>query len=788
MYSLLFIAKNNLKKKKGDVLVLLFLIGLATFLLYTSISVLIGTGKVLDTAYENTNTADLMLMITMEHNAQLEELFKRQDEVTEYEYTECLLVSNAKYRKTTKDDTINYEFVIGAIEDERNICRLATVDTSNIGYSDIILPYYLYLSGNYQIGDAFYLTLGEKEFEFRVAGYTEDSLYATPTSATLFGVYISKSYMEDILTQCPDVKNCTSIQYKMRLAKGESSADFEQSVLAQMIREIPEIENTSYYIFNWETMKAGSGMMPNICMAIILVFSILLVLVALIIIRFSIRNFIEKNLKNVGILQASGYTARQLQFISTLEMGLLAVIGVGVGIILGISGSSAIGSLMDRLMGIHWNQGTDIKIIVAVACFSFLVVTLVAAFTSRIYKKVMVLDALRGGIATHNFRKNYFPFEKTRLPRNLALAGKHLLGEKVTSFSIFCIVAVLSFATCVGFELYENFAGEADFLMQLIGIEGCDIMLTGDRGSLESVGNELEEWDNTEKVLYYTNCSVELSKGELKRTVICDIWKDPALNQNEIILEGRLPKFDNEIVVTTICAQQLNIKVGDVIYVEGKNGTKDYIVSGIDQKMNNMGKKALMTLEGGRRLNEDISITSLYLTTKENVTFEEAEKEILAMYPELETQNMQKIIDESISGVAAGMSMICVVFVCVTIFVVAMVEILLVRSRITKEQKNYGISKALGYTTRQLMTETMMMNMPVVTLGAICGAVISIYLINPLAALCLSTCGIAKCDIPIAPHWLFITVIGIIIIAAGISFLSAVRIRWIEPVKMLVDE
>ncbi len=52
MYVLYFLAKKNLKKKKGDVAVLLILTSLATLLLYTSISALTQTSQVIEAAFE----------------------------------------------------------------------------------------------------------------------------------------------------------------------------------------------------------------------------------------------------------------------------------------------------------------------------------------------------------------------------------------------------------------------------------------------------------------------------------------------------------------------------------------------------------------------------------------------------------------------------------------------------------------------------------------------------------------------------------------------------------------
>lgn len=766
--------------------ILFLLIALAELLLYVSASVLTGTGKVLDTAYERAHAADFLYLTEMDKTKELENIFKSRNEVAEYEVSECLWASNAKYRRDKSEEPKEYIFLINRMDEHRTISVLEKTENSH--YNDIILPYYLFSAGKYQVGDSFFLTLGGKEYEFQVAGYGEDPLIATPINISIHSVYITGAYMEDMLEENAVLQENIGWQHRMRLKEGESSEEFDESIMAEIAEKMPETANTNNMGLNWETMKMGDSFMPNISMGIILVFSILLVLVALIIIRFTIHNFLEMNLKNVGILEACGYTVKQLKLASILEMGMIAAVGILTGTGLGILGSQAIGELQGRQMGISWNQGTKPFVLLVTVVGSFVVITGAAGLASRIYGKVSVLDALRGGIHAHNFRKNYFPFEKSRLPGSLVLAGKYIMGEKVKNVSILCIISLLSFATCVSFALYQNFAGNTDYLLKLVGIEMSDIVLSGDMQTLEGIGEEIEQWQETEKVLYYDNCSAKLSKGERTRTINCDIWKNPKLNENEMLIEGRLPKYDNEIILSKASADAIDADVGDVIYVEAREGKKDYIITGIDQKMNHMGLNCMITMEGAKRLNGGTQVFYLYVYTKDGISFTDIRDKVKKEYPELVAQDTKQMVGETISGVVMGIALICVIFVLVTIFVVAMVVVLLVRSKVIRERKNYGISKALGYTTRQLIVETMMMNVPVIMAGAILGAIASVFLIDSLVEVFLSSMGIEQCNLAVSVEGLLLAVVGIVVVAVGISFLSSVRIRKIEPVKMLTEE
>ena len=784
MKSLFFIARQNMKKKKGDTIVFFFLIMLAALLFYTSISVFSGMDQVLDLAYENAHTADLLFMSNVAEE-QIEEIMTAQEEVTEYEASDCLYFADVEYRMEGESENDQGQFFFGKIE-EREIGKLAGNENAAISYDSILLPYYMKAANGISVGDTFYFVIGGEEYEFQVAGFVEDPLFATPLNISVYGAYISSECMEDMLKENPAAKAALYVQHKVRLQEGKDSFEFDKKISPILTKEIPEISESTNLGVNWSTMKGGVGMMSRISMGIVLVFSLLLIIVVLIIIRFSIHNYIEMNLKNVGILQAAGYTSGQLIISVLIEMGMIAFGAVIAGILLGVAGSSVIGRFEGIMLGIQWRQSIHLGAAVVTLVAIWGVVLGVAFVSGRLYKKISVLEALRGGISTHNFKKNYLGFDKSRFSIPFTLAGKNLLNEKAKNISVFCIVAILSFSACVGFGLYENFAVRSENLLKMVGSEAGDVIISSN--NIEEVGREMENWPEVEKVLYYSSGTLKLESKEEETTVACDIWEDPSLVENEMVIDGRIPKYDNEIILTTSIAKQLNVEVGDIIYVTGQGERLDYLVCGIDQKINNMGLKAMLTRGGAERLNGSCPVQFLYAYTQNDVLYTEISEKILDEFPDISIAESEKIVESTMSGVTMAMIAICLIFVLITVFVVAMVEVLLIKSKIIRERKNLGLSKALGFTTGQLIMQTMLMNLPVIIIGAVCGVVLSLYLMEPLIIICLSFCGIAKCPFTVNFFWMAVTVIGIILVAAVTSFLSAFKIRKIEPVKMLTEE
>lgn len=786
MKALFFIAWKNMKKKKSDVLVLFFLITLASLLFYSSISVFFGMDKVLDNAYKLAHSADWFYMNSVK-NEEVEAIVKQQEEVVEYETSECLYFMKADYRKKGEKDTKQTQIFFGKIEEERSIGKLVGSEDAKTGYDAILLPYYMKSSEGFSKGDIFCVTLGDKEYEFQVAGFVEDPLFATPLNINIYGCYISEDFMKDLIGENPEMASACYVQHKVRLKDGEDSFEFDQKMSPILTQEVPEINDSIISIgVEWSSMKGGVAILSRITMGIVLVFSVLLMLVVLLVMRFSIRNYIEMNLKNVGILQAAGYTPRQLNITVLLEMGMIAVIAVVAGILLGAAGSDLIGTYQGIMLGLQWRQVFHMGAAGLAAVIILGVVLLVSYLGGRVYKKITVLESLRGGIRSHNFKKNYFGFDKCKLPVNIVLAGKNMMCEKAKTISIFIIVMILSFSSCVGFALYENFGLRTDGLMKMVGAEAGNVIITGE--GINNVGKEMEQWKEVEKVLYYNNGSIEMESETEITSCVCDIWHNPELVENEMIIRGRLPKHDNEIVLTAGIAKILKVDKGDTIYVTGQGERMAYVVSGIDQKINNMGLKALMTMEGAKRLNGSCEAMFLYVYTVGDTSYEEISEKVLDEFPKVSIMDSEKQVQEAISAVILAMVVICLLFVAITVFVVALVEIMLVKSKVIRERKNLGLNKAFGFTTVQLIGQTMMMNLPVIAAGAVVGAVLSVFLMEPLIVFCLSFCGIEKYVFTVNFLWMAVTVVGIVLVAVVASFASAFKIRKIEPVKMLVEE
>jgi ABC-type antimicrobial peptide transport system permease subunit len=269
-----------------------------------------------------------------------------------------------------------------------------------------------------------------------------------------------------------------------------------------------------------------------------------------------------------------------------------------------------------------------------------------------------------------------------------------------------------------------------------------------------------------------------------------DVFRDVNSLNNNYLLEGHMPCNGNEIVLTCVEADNLNVTLGDIVNVKSMtdSGTVPYTVCGIDQKMNNTGKKALLSEEGAKRINSEFMYETTLIYLNDPAKAKEIKKQWEKDYPDYTFALGEDIMASSIDTVTKAMEGICVIFVIATCFVVILTQLLLTRAQVIRERTDLGVSKALGYTSGELIRRTLMTNLPTIALGVILGIVLHIALSNKLFLVVFSFFGIRQIVFHTNAIWFVITAAIIMLCAIVTAFASGRGIAKLEPVKILKEE
>ncbi|MBR5416498.1 MAG: ABC transporter permease, partial [Clostridiales bacterium] len=344
-------------------------------------------------------------------------------------------------------------------------------------------------------------------------------------------------------------------------------------------------------------------------------------------------------------------------------------------------------------------------------------------------------------------------------------------------------------STLQGFTIYQNFALEQESLLKLVGFEAADVQCTCVENP--EIVDLLNEDPRVERTLLMRSVSnVEVRSAEKTTALGIDAYNDVDALQYEFVLEGRVPQNENEIVLTIVNSKKLDAKVGDVVNVINPQTGEaiPYTVCGIDQKINNMGNKALLSDAGIKRLDPEHKYVDCMIFLKDGVSVKDFQREWSKLYPKEAFILVDDLIGSTIDTLVSAMSAICFIFVALTCFVVILTEILLTRSQIIRERSELGVSKAIGYTSGELIRRMIMSTLPVVVIGVLAGFVLQITLNDKMMGIGLSSFGIEKSNLSTNPLWFLLTLVIIVTCAVVTSWLNSRSISKLEPVRILKEE
>lgn len=793
MYRFLFIAKNNIRKQKGDMITFFILTLIASALIFISASFLTGTGRVVDTCMESINAADILVLMTDDDAAEnkMAEVIKGNPYCDGYEST-GYIDTYAKYRNKSEKEWTEYSFHIGSYEEERKM-QQCSVKTGRYHDDQILIP--VSLSTSFAVGDVMELKIGDNIYRMKVAGFNEDNIYCSPMNMGTYLIYTSDRLYNKIEFENPGkAENCryykTNLSRRARM-EGKSGNDvcdelfdeFNDWYLAY-VKSYPDHSLSSMNFLPAELMKTASLILPMIFIAIVLAFAVIMLVIALVIIHFSVKNFIMLNMKNTAIMEASGYTVQEMVLILLFELLLVAGLGCITGLALGAILLRPAGAIILATLGLTWNQSADPVIFMTVFFGICLVIMIVTLVLGREYKKIPVLDALKGGASAKAGRRNLFTFEHTALPIPLTLALKDTFGRFGSRIGTVFIMAILSISTITGFGMVDSYARDDAGLLNLAGMFDCDATVEGS----ETMMQNIESMDSVKSVYGDTWYAFNYTAGKKTASITTRAFTDTKDIVGGMILEGGWPQDGKDIMLASAAADELNAGLGDKVTIKNSGKEEDYNVCGICQTMNNMGMMAYITTAGYERVAPPVNEYEIWINLKEGRTFEEFKEEFEDAYPDEELTDYREAAKSTTGVVSAGMKAVALFIASLTILIVAFVESLIIRSQITREWKNLGVLKALGFTSGQLIRQIMISNMPAIALGIVIGLVLSPVSGANLMKLTFSIFGFRKAVFTVLPTSYILTALMISGIAMATAAVLGGRIKKLEPVNMITED
>ena len=778
----LLLAKSNLRKNKGLSICISLLILLSSMFICVSGLLTFDYDNNAKRVAKELNTTDASIYSNVGNNS---ENIKKIDnyyldsvmpnEVTDYEYREMLVTQiPILFNEGEVTPLIN---LITKKELNRRLSRIEILEEDNsINDNYIYLPYHLHTGGGINIGDIYKLKLSTKTYEFKVKGFI-NTMYGGSYNINRYEMMISDEMYEQILNENPNMLGFgLYINYK----KGTNINKASNKLVNQIYIDT-NIESSASDL---DITIMSRTFMSMIFLASFIMTSLIIIGIIILMIYNNISNYIRENIKALGALKAMGYTTNDIKRSLLIQFSILTFIGLILGIIVGYIFMPVLAKILVAQSGIPYKLNFNLFATLSVLLIPIFVVIVVLISVRKI-KKLNPIVALKDGIETHNFKKNHIPLDKSILGINTSLSIKNTFKSIKQNIISFVTILFLSFLMIVAMAMYQNFSREPN--LSLLTFEIVDGAIAIDNSKIDELENDLR---NDKDITSYKYVAQYEIQDEDYTRFTTYIMKEPEkLNNKDNCYKGRYPKYDNEIALSGKHATSNGYKIGDEIKFHVGEKEYSYLITGFIQTTNNDGREVLITYDGALHIIEEENLYSAFYFDSEIKASEIIER-YNNKYGEsiIATLDFEELIKGQMDTFINVANLMAIVITIISGCIIFLVLYLLMKTLIYDRRYEYGILKALGYRSKDLIIQNVLSFMPTIIIGTIIGITISYYITNPYIGLMMRPFGIMKCSMNIPADLIIISGTFIIGISLISTILMSLKIRKIEPYDLLTNE
>lgn len=826
----------NLKRNKREAAAIVFLTLVTAFLMAVFAVSITQINSAFDRCFVETGSADVILLFQADKYRDIyRDILEEEYNVTDARES-SVLVGIASSTISKKGESTAYNMIFADESTERkieNFKKLNALPDDEIKKLShpVWLPQYFEITAGFAPGDTFTLVSGGRDYPFTIAGFYSTGFWNN-----------SRTMLKCVITD-EDMVLLSAVYEEYRLIAFDTEKEFSyEEYYEKCSARSNESVSSIVLAFDKDTERFGETSFLNVFLYMSAFLSGVTLIAALFLILHKISKDMEEQMVQIGVLEALGYTSREISLSYICEYILTG----GIGAIIGGITAAAFSPVMDMftrgMMNRDVHTDVDILRILIVVISIIALVTFFALSRAARVKKLPPVVAFRKGIKTHHFGKNIVPLEKMRHSINLRLALKGIFNDLRSNIGTgICIIAA---GVAVMFSVYtfDFFKSGYNGLIGVTGIETPDIsiiMMSGVDG--KKFCDEIRNFPEVEKVLL--THAIILNRVEIKSSnqgAVVISYPDFSLTDNIHPKEGRFPAFDNEIMISVKREETENRHIGDSIILKGDVCEKSYVITGIVSALNNDSMSVYMTEDGYRRIrpndrpntveitlkNEEErsafqdKLTALYGASAKDTAYAQSaqgslEERIRAKADEKmavlisqygvtdvdyairvgdtlisgnssrfvikemsSAKDLAKSQMKSIAAVTKTFSFWAVIFIAV---VVAVILGIIATSAVKRQRRELGIMKSMGYTSRDLMIQLTLRIFPVTIISSCIAAVLSVRIQR---LFWMAAFGV---QIPESLPLIIGTAAAFVLFCLIVTYISAGSIRKISVTELMTE-
>lgn len=694
------ILKNDLKRKKTMNVILLLFVILCSMFAAASINNIIAVTGGIDNYFDKADVPEVIVDIATYTDNDFAEQICALPSVKDVKRTDYLVVLSSKNFSIGGKELTNFINPAALFADDQMHINFFDVDNNiikDVGQGCFYANAPFLNDLDIKEGDMVKITAGEVSIDLKYMGRFKGALFSSEETSNPYIMIDRADY--DKLDKDADAH----VMYITRLYM--NGADKEE--LAAFVEEHEGVSVAARDYFK------NLYLYDMIAAYIMMIISIVLMLTAFVVLKFSIGFTISEEFREIGVMKAVGIQNGSIRGLYIVKYLAISIVGAVIGFLCSlpltdmmlkaVSGNIVLGSEHSKLMGLF-----------SVACVVGIILLFCYTSTRRI-NKLSPIDAVRSGQTGERFgKKSILHLGRSKLPATGFLAANDVLSAP-KQFGMITLVFVLCLMMM---NLMSNFSLTLSdkSIYPFFDVPDCDVAIMDSNYCKDLFSNQSNTRDiisNTEKLLADNGMP-----GKCTITVITQFMahngdKQTKLEFNSLVGntdeqltvdEGYVPQKKDEIMMNISAMNELGVGIGDHITANIGGEEREFIITGRHSSFQT--KSAFLC---NNYIVEDIPALGFMMGVQIKFDGDPDDAQIARNIDKIkdltDCENVFTISDviKQYTGISDTLDTIKYMIMILTVIVSAMIAVLMERSFISKEKSEIALMKAVGISNGSII-------------------------------------------------------------------------------------
>lgn len=710
------ILQKDLLRKKLTTLVVLSFIFLSAMLVSSGANLILTLVNSLDALFERADSAHFVQMHAGElDQAALEQWADENPLVAAQQTVEMLTIDGSDlFLGDTQESEANTVMDISFVVQNTGFDFLLDLNSEIIAVvpGEIAVPIYFMQESDLNIGDTVRVVTDTIDMTFTISDFVRDA-QMNPAIVHSKRFVIHPTDYDALKTHITDVEYLIEFQ----LTDASLVNDFRNEYIAsQLPNRGPSLEEQLFMVLN--------GLTDGIVALVVIFLSILLIIIAILCLRFTILATLEEDYREIGVLKAVGISMSDIKRIYLAKYVALGA----AGSVLGYMASLLLNQVLSRNITLYFGAAPrsfmmDVIPMIG-AGIIFMIVTTSCFIVLRRFNRVSAVQALRSGNvgASANFARILTLKLSRTFNLNVFLGLRDVIQRSRLYWllgMVYCLCAVI-----IIIPIHFLNTIQSPTFISYMGTGRSDIRI-----DLRQSDDVAERYSNM--IAYLSNDPDVSQFAPLVTSQYPVILNDGSQDFINVetgnfslfplaYVEGGAPDAANEIALSILNAQDMEKQIGDTVTLLVNEQQQQLIVTGIYQDVTSGGRTAKALIEPD---SDNVLWYNVSLDVQPGVNVAEKVRDYATMFDPARVTDLDGYITQTMGNTIQQMKTATRVTAIVGFCVAILITSLFLNMLISKDSGQIAIKRSLGFSLRHIRVQYLSTALLLLVLSIVTGTI-----------------------------------------------------------------